>query len=74
MASIYNLYWFPGKIEGGLPRFGPPPFSTVVANETLPFDKMLGVIGPEGVVIPLIAILETIAIAKAFGKIYFTHF
>lgn len=56
-----------GKIEGGLPHFGPPPFSTVVKNETLNFEDMLSVFGPQGFVMPLVAILESIAIAKAFA-------
>ncbi|KAJ0177478.1 hypothetical protein K1T71_007487 [Dendrolimus kikuchii] len=56
-----------GKIEGGLPHFGPPPFSTTVKNETLNFEDMLSVYGPEGFVMPLVAILESIAIAKAFA-------
>ncbi|CAG4950217.1 unnamed protein product [Parnassius apollo] len=58
-----------GKIEGGLPHFGLPPFSTVVNNQTLGFMDMVAVFGPEGLVIPLVAILESIAIAKAFGII-----
>ncbi|XP_060802963.1 sodium-independent sulfate anion transporter isoform X2 [Amyelois transitella] len=56
-----------GKIEGGLPRFGPPPFSTVVGNTTINFEEMLSVFGVEGLVMPLVAILESIAIAKAFA-------
>ncbi|XP_068631861.1 sodium-independent sulfate anion transporter-like [Battus philenor] len=56
-----------GKIEGGLPRFGPPPFSTVVNNQTVGFTGMLEVFGVEGFVMPLVAILESIAIAKAFA-------
>ncbi|CAH0579521.1 unnamed protein product [Chrysodeixis includens] len=56
-----------GKIDGGLPDFGPPPFHTVVNNQTLNFDDMMTVFGGEGIVIPLVAILESIAIAKAFA-------
>ncbi|XP_034830985.1 sodium-independent sulfate anion transporter-like isoform X2 [Maniola hyperantus] len=56
-----------GKIEGGLPHFGPPPFSTRVKNETLNFEGMLQVFGAEGLVMPLVAILESVAIAKAFA-------
>ncbi|XP_026729131.1 sodium-independent sulfate anion transporter-like isoform X2 [Trichoplusia ni] len=56
-----------GKIDGGLPDFGPPPFETVVNNQTLNFDDMMTVFGGEGIVIPLVAILESIAIAKAFA-------
>ncbi|XP_013172673.1 PREDICTED: sodium-independent sulfate anion transporter-like isoform X2 [Papilio xuthus] len=56
-----------GKIEGGLPAFGPPPFSTVVNNQTLTFSDMLQTFGFEGLAMPLVAILESIAIAKAFA-------
>lgn len=58
----------PGKITGGLPHFGVPPFSTVVGNQTLDFQDMLVTFGPEGFVMPLVAILESIAIARAFGE------
>ncbi|XP_026493623.2 sodium-independent sulfate anion transporter-like isoform X1 [Vanessa tameamea] len=56
-----------GTIHGGLPHFGPPPFSTTVDNKTLNFEHMLQVFGPEGFAMPLVAILESIAIAKAFA-------
>ncbi|CAK1547397.1 unnamed protein product [Leptosia nina] len=56
-----------GTIEGGLPRFGPPPFSTIVNNVTLGFDQMLATFGPGGLVMPLVTILESVAIAKAFA-------
>ncbi|XP_037293744.1 sodium-independent sulfate anion transporter isoform X1 [Manduca sexta] len=56
-----------GTIQGGLPNFSPPPFSTEVLNKTLDFEDMLTVYGPEGLVMPLVAILESIAIAKAFA-------
>uniref|UniRef100_A0A2A4IZE9 SLC26A/SulP transporter domain-containing protein n=1 Tax=Heliothis virescens TaxID=7102 RepID=A0A2A4IZE9_HELVI len=56
-----------GTIQGGLPNFGPPPFQTVVNNQTLYFEDMLEVFGGEGMVMPLVAILESIAIAKAFA-------
>ncbi|XP_038212218.1 sodium-independent sulfate anion transporter-like isoform X1 [Zerene cesonia] len=56
-----------GTIHGGLPRFGLPPFSTTVNNVTLGFDGMLAELGPEGLAMPLVAILESIAIAKAFA-------
>ncbi|XP_073945676.1 sodium-independent sulfate anion transporter-like isoform X2 [Choristoneura fumiferana] len=56
-----------GTITGGLPHFGVPPFSTVVGNQTLDFQDMLVTFGPEGFVMPLVAILESIAIARAFA-------
>ncbi|GBP83829.1 Sodium-independent sulfate anion transporter [Eumeta japonica] len=56
-----------GQIKGGLPSFGPPPFSTVVGNQTYQFPDMLRVLGPEMAVLPLVAVFETVAIAKAFS-------
>lgn len=72
LAFILNInnitpFALTGAIHGGLPDFGPPPFQTVVNNETLYFVDMLSVFGVEGFVMPLVAILETIAIAKAFA-------
>ncbi|XP_050684336.1 sodium-independent sulfate anion transporter-like isoform X1 [Leptidea sinapis] len=74
LALAYVLYRYgltpfklTGTIKGGLPRFGPPPFTTVVNNQTLSFGQMLGVFGAEGLAMPLVAILESIAIAKAFA-------
>lgn len=66
--ELINVLTFAGKIDGGLPNFGPPPFSTVVNNKTINFEEMLTVFGPEGLVMPLVTILESIAIAKAFGE------
>lgn len=56
-----------GDIGGGLPTFGWPPFTTVVGNETYSFADMMNVLGPKSVALPLVAILESVAIAKAFA-------
>jgi solute carrier family 26 (sodium-independent sulfate anion transporter), member 11 len=56
-----------GVITPGLPPIGPPPFSTSSGNETLNFVEMLTVLGPPFVILPLVAILESVAIAKAFA-------
>lgn len=53
----------------GLPRFAPPPFSTTYQNKTYNFGEMVEVYGGSVAFVPLIAILECVAIAKAFGKI-----
>lgn len=57
-----------GDIGGGLPEFSWPPFTTVVGNETYSFKDMMGVLGPQSVALPLVAILESVAIAKAFAE------
>ncbi|KAJ8728421.1 hypothetical protein PYW08_016806 [Mythimna loreyi] len=72
LAFVLNLkgitpFALTGTIQGGLPRFGLPPFHTVVGNQTLQFNDMMAVFGGEGMVMPLVAILESIAIAKAFA-------
>ncbi|XP_049869504.1 sodium-independent sulfate anion transporter-like isoform X2 [Pectinophora gossypiella] len=72
LAAVLHAYHITpfaltGKIEGGLPKFGPPPFSTVVNGTHLTFPGMLATLGAEGLVMPLVAVLESIAIAKAFA-------
>lgn len=56
-----------GEIGSGLPTIQLPPFSTVVGNETHNFSDMLQTIGPRSIILPLVSILELIAIAKAFA-------
>ncbi|XP_060800386.1 sodium-independent sulfate anion transporter-like [Amyelois transitella] len=56
-----------GEIGKGLPSFGLPPFSSVVGNETYNFVEMLEVLGAKAIILPLVGILESVAIAKAFA-------
>ena len=42
--------------------------SQTEAGEEIPFTEMVATLGPAILIIPLIAILESVAIAKAFGK------
>lgn len=56
-----------GDIGSGLPTPHLPPFSTVVGNETYNFADMTRILGPQAIVLPLVAILESVAIAKAFA-------
>lgn len=56
-----------GDIGNGLPSFQLPPFSTTVGNETYTFTDMLQILGPQSMVLPLVSILESVAIAKAFA-------
>ena len=67
-----------GSIQGGLPAFQRPPFS-ILANSTrngtypsddIAFGDMVSKLGSAIIIIPIIAILESVAIAKAFGKVY----
>lgn len=57
-----------GNVTSGLPPVQLPPFSTVVNNQTYNFGDMVSELGTSVLALPLIAILESIAIAKAFSK------
>ncbi|KAK9746413.1 STAS domain [Popillia japonica] len=56
-----------GDIVPGLPAFKLPNFSTVQNNQTLTFFDMAKGLGSGIVVIPIVAVLQNIAIAKAFS-------
>lgn len=72
-----------GEIPPGMPDFQMPPFSIPdIHNETTgeliqkgeTFSEMVSSMGSSLIVIPLIALLENIAVCKAFGKdIMFNH-
>ncbi|XP_012145962.2 sodium-independent sulfate anion transporter isoform X2 [Megachile rotundata] len=66
----YNIKPFniTGNITEGLPSFAPPPFSIVHGNKTYYFEDLIAELGSTTISVPLIAILESIAIAKAFAK------
>lgn len=57
-----------GEIASGFPSFSLPPFSTVHNNETYNFSDMVSTLGLSLVSIPLISIIEAVAIAKSFSK------
>ncbi|XP_043482167.1 sodium-independent sulfate anion transporter-like isoform X1 [Leptopilina heterotoma] len=57
-----------GNITEGLPPFSPPPFSTIFNNKTYTFLDMTTTLGSSIASVPFIAILESIAIGKAFAK------
>ncbi|XP_053680352.1 sodium-independent sulfate anion transporter-like [Anopheles nili] len=57
-----------GTVTPGLPPVKLPPFSTTLHNQTLEFSEMTSKLGSSIIALPLIAILETIAIVKAFSK------
>ncbi|XP_046805403.1 sodium-independent sulfate anion transporter isoform X1 [Lucilia cuprina] len=64
--------WLPfrvsGKITPGIPPFRPPPFSTSTNGTTDSFGDMVSNLGASLAALPMISILETVAIAKAFSK------
>lgn len=55
-----------GKVSPGIPSFEVPPFSMQFRNETMGFVEMCSELGTGIVVIPLVAVLANIAIAKSF--------
>ncbi|KAF2885202.1 hypothetical protein ILUMI_20958 [Ignelater luminosus] len=57
-----------GPIPPGLPEFKPPPFSVSNGNSTASFVDMVADLGSGIVVVALIALLENIAICKAFAN------
>ncbi|XP_042867178.1 sodium-independent sulfate anion transporter-like [Penaeus japonicus] len=62
-----NTFKLTDTVQPGLPSIEPPPFSTVVNNETYSFGDMMASVGSGVFIIPLISILESIAIASAFS-------
>ncbi|XP_041432967.1 sodium-independent sulfate anion transporter isoform X4 [Xenopus laevis] len=56
-----------GKTAKGLPQFQLPPFSEITPNGTRTFSEMVQVIGSGLLIIPLMGLLESVAIARAFG-------
>ncbi|XP_026840279.1 sodium-independent sulfate anion transporter isoform X1 [Drosophila persimilis] len=59
-----------GSITSGLPPFRPPPFHTQdpASGEPITFGGMVSNVGSALVSIPLLSILESVAVAKAFSK------
>lgn len=57
-----------GDVKSGLPEFKVPPFSTVIGNTTKTFPDMLGDLGSSVFLVPVIAVLGNVAIAKAFAS------
>ncbi|XP_063980846.1 sodium-independent sulfate anion transporter-like isoform X2 [Diachasmimorpha longicaudata] len=55
-------------VRPGLPEFSPPPFSTQHENVTYSFYEMCSHLGSGIIMVPLIAVLANVAIAKAFVR------
>ncbi|XP_069988281.1 sodium-independent sulfate anion transporter isoform X4 [Penaeus vannamei] len=62
-----NTFQLTKRVDGGMPSFQLPPFSTEVNNVTYSFGDMMTSVGSGVAIIPLISILESIAIASAFA-------
>ncbi|XP_018407693.1 PREDICTED: sodium-independent sulfate anion transporter-like [Cyphomyrmex costatus] len=57
-----------GNITEGLPPFSLPPFTIVNGSRTYTFTEIVSELGSSVLTIPFVAVLESIAIAKAFAK------
>uniref|UniRef100_A0A146KXN3 Sodium-independent sulfate anion transporter n=2 Tax=Lygus hesperus TaxID=30085 RepID=A0A146KXN3_LYGHE len=57
-----------GPLPPGLPAIQLPPFSTMKGNHTAGFFEMVSDMGSGVIVLPLIGLLENIAICKAFAN------
>lgn len=59
-----------GDIDAGVPQFQVPSFNftDTEQNKNVSFGGMISELGPAVIILPLIAILENVAIAKAFCK------
>ncbi|XP_073167399.1 sodium-independent sulfate anion transporter isoform X4 [Lepidochelys kempii] len=57
-----------GATPQGLPPFQLPPFSKAEANSTVSFSEMVQDLGAGLAVVPLMGLMETVAIAKAFAS------
>ena len=79
MVVDQGTFTLTSEIDSGLPAFQPPPFSVRVNmthsnsssssdTETHGLGEMLSNLGAAVIIIPMIAILESVAIAKAFGN------
>lgn len=57
-----------GKVEPGVPQISLPPFQFQHNNETVTFIQICSDLGSGILVVPLVAVLANVAIAKAFCK------
>ncbi|GAA6067396.1 sodium-independent sulfate anion transporter, partial [Tachysurus ichikawai] len=68
-VSGHDVFTLTGKTAAGLPPFSAPPLSETTANGTrISFSMIATDLGGGLAVIPLMGVLESIAIAKAFGS------
>lgn len=56
-----------GSVRPGVPPVQLPPFSTELGNRTVVFSEMLTDLGSSIILVPIIAVLGNVAIAKAFA-------
>ncbi|XP_058417793.1 sodium-independent sulfate anion transporter isoform X2 [Diceros bicornis minor] len=64
----YQPFVLTGEIAKGLPPVRTPPFSVTTANGTVSFTEMVQDMGAGLAVVPLMGLLESIAVAKSFAS------
>ncbi|KAL1780092.1 E3 ubiquitin-protein ligase RNF213 isoform X1 [Sigmodon hispidus] len=64
----HHPFLLTGKIVEGLPPVRVPPFSVTTDNKTISFSEMVQDMGAGIAVIPLVGLLESIAVAKSFAS------
>ncbi|XP_032032551.1 sodium-independent sulfate anion transporter [Hylobates moloch] len=64
----YQPFILTGETAEGLPAVRIPPFSVTTANGTISFTEMVQDMGAGLAVVPLMGLLESIAVAKAFAS------
>lgn len=57
-----------GNVTAGFPNFAPPPFFIENGNQTYNFIEIVQTLGSNIIIAPLIGILESVSIARAFSK------
>lgn len=65
---IFFIFFFAGQVASGLPYIKIPPMHTTIGNQTLNTLDMITHVGSSIIALPLISILESIAVTKAFCK------
>lgn len=60
-----------GMVEPGMPEINWPPFQIGYHNRTLSFPEVCAELGSGIIVVPLVAVLANVAIAKSFSKFLF---
>ncbi|XP_053423839.1 sodium-independent sulfate anion transporter isoform X2 [Nycticebus coucang] len=64
----YQPFMLTGETAEGLPPVRAPPFSVTTTNGTVSFTEMVQDMGAGLAVVPLMGLLESIAVAKAFAS------
>lgn len=72
LQAHYQLtdFLLSGKIASGIPKFHPPFLDYEDEHHKLKFIDGLATLWPAAMVVPLVSILSTVSVAKAFSKYF----